>query len=77
LARTKQWKKDMELRETAIDGANWIRLDQDRVQCRAFVITVTNLRVPQTKQAVFRNILHHGGSKSVSNYVPFVLFDES
>jgi hypothetical protein len=29
-----------------IDGANWIRLAQDRVQCRDFVSTVVNLRVP-------------------------------
>jgi hypothetical protein len=36
----------MELREIRIDGANWIRLAQDRVQLRAFVITVMNLRVP-------------------------------
>jgi transposase len=34
------------LREIGIDGANWIQLDQDRVQWRAFVNTVTNLRVP-------------------------------
>jgi hypothetical protein len=37
-------KKD--LRETGIDGANWIQLAQDRVQWRAFVNTVMNLRVP-------------------------------
>jgi hypothetical protein len=36
----------MDLRETGIDGANWIRLAQDRVQWRAFVNTVMNLRVP-------------------------------
>jgi hypothetical protein len=35
-----------DLRETVIDGANWIRLAQDRVQWRAFVNTVMNLRVP-------------------------------
>jgi hypothetical protein len=29
-----------------IDGANWIRLVQDRVQWRAFVSTVMNLRFP-------------------------------
>jgi hypothetical protein len=28
------------------DGASWIRLAQDRVQWRAFVNTVLNLRVP-------------------------------
>jgi hypothetical protein len=36
----------MDLRETGIDGTNWIQLAQDRVQCRASVSTVMNLRVP-------------------------------
>jgi hypothetical protein len=36
----------MDLREIGIDGANWIRLAQDRVQWRAFVNTVMNIRVP-------------------------------
>jgi hypothetical protein len=36
----------MDLRETGMDGANWIRLAQNRVQRRAFVSTVINLRVP-------------------------------
>jgi hypothetical protein len=36
----------MDLREIGIDGANWIRLAQDRIQWRAFVNTVMNLRVP-------------------------------
>jgi len=36
----------LDLREIGIDGANWIRLAQDRVQWRAFVNTVMNLRVP-------------------------------
>jgi hypothetical protein len=35
----------MDLREIGIDGANWIRLAQDRVQWRAFVNTMMNLRV--------------------------------
>jgi hypothetical protein len=35
----------MDLREIGIDGANWILLAQDRVQWRAFVGTVMNLRV--------------------------------
>jgi hypothetical protein len=35
----------MDLREIGIDVANWIRLAQDRVQWRAFVNTVMNLRV--------------------------------
>jgi hypothetical protein len=36
----------MDLRENGIDGANWIQLAQDRVQWRACVNTVMNLRVP-------------------------------
>jgi hypothetical protein len=36
----------LHLREVGIDGANWIRLAQDRVQWRAFVNMVMNLRVP-------------------------------
>jgi hypothetical protein len=36
----------MYLREIGIDRANWIQLAQDRVQWRAFVNTVMNLRVP-------------------------------
>jgi hypothetical protein len=35
----------LDIREIEIDGANWIRLAQDRVQWRAFVNTVMNLRV--------------------------------
>jgi hypothetical protein len=34
------------LREIGINGANWIQLAQDKVQWRAFVKTVMNLRVP-------------------------------
>jgi transposase len=36
----------MGLSEIGIDGANWIRLAQDRVRWQAFVSTVTNLRIP-------------------------------
>jgi hypothetical protein len=39
-------KINMDLRETGIYGANWIRLAQDRAQWRAFVSTVMNLRIP-------------------------------
>jgi hypothetical protein len=44
----RRWEDNIkiDLREIDIDGANWIRLAQDRVQCRAFVNTVINLRVP-------------------------------
>jgi hypothetical protein len=43
----RRWEDNikMDLRETEIDGENWIQLAQDRVQCRAFVNTVMNLRV--------------------------------
>jgi hypothetical protein len=43
-----RWKDNikLDLREIGIDGANWIRLAQNRVQWRAFVNTVMNLRVP-------------------------------
>jgi hypothetical protein len=36
---------NMDFREIGIDGANWIQLTQDRVQWRAFVNTIMNLRV--------------------------------
>jgi hypothetical protein len=36
----------MNLRKIGIDGVNWIRLAQDRVQWRVSVNTVMNLRVP-------------------------------
>jgi hypothetical protein len=44
----RRWEDNikMDLRETGIDGANWIRLDQDRIQWWSFVNTVMNLRLP-------------------------------
>jgi hypothetical protein len=36
----------LDLMETGIDAANWIQMPQGRVQWRAFVDTVMNLRVP-------------------------------
>jgi hypothetical protein len=43
----RRWEDNikMNLREIGIDGANWIRLAQVRVQRRAFLNTVMNLRV--------------------------------
>jgi hypothetical protein len=43
-----RWEDNIkiDLREIGIDGANWILLAQDRVQWRACVNTVMNLRVP-------------------------------
>jgi hypothetical protein len=45
---THRWEDNikMDLREIGFDGANIIRLNQDRVQLRGFVSTVMNLRVP-------------------------------
>jgi hypothetical protein len=44
----RRWEDNikMDLREKGIDGANWTQLAQDRVQWRACVNTVMNLRVP-------------------------------
>jgi hypothetical protein len=44
----RRWEDNikLDLREIGIEGANWIRLAQDRVQWWAFVNTVMNLRVP-------------------------------
>jgi hypothetical protein len=39
----RRWEDNIKI---VIDGANWIQLAQDRVQWRAFVNTVMNLRVP-------------------------------
>jgi hypothetical protein len=49
LGRSRHRREDnikLGLREVGIDVANWIQLAQDRVQWRAFVNTVMNLRVP-------------------------------
>jgi len=35
-----------DIMEVGIDGANWIRLAQDRIQWRVFVNRVMNLQVP-------------------------------
>jgi len=45
----RRWEDNikMDLRETGIDGANWIRLVQDRLQWCTFVNTVMNLLVPK------------------------------
>jgi hypothetical protein len=44
----RRWEDNikLDLRETGIVGANWIRLAQDRVQWRACANTVVNLQVP-------------------------------
>jgi hypothetical protein len=45
LGRSRRMWED-NIREIEIEGANWIQLTQDRVQWRAFVKTVMNLRFP-------------------------------
>jgi hypothetical protein len=44
----RRWENNIKLnvRETGIDGVNWIQLAQNRVQWRAFVSTIMNLQVP-------------------------------
>jgi hypothetical protein len=44
----RRWEDNikMDLSQIEIDGANWIQLAQDRVQCLPCVNTVMNLRVP-------------------------------
>jgi hypothetical protein len=46
--RGPRWEDNikMDLRGIGLDGANWIRLAQDRVQWRAFVNTVMSIRFP-------------------------------
>jgi hypothetical protein len=43
-----RWEDNIkiDLREIGIDGANWIRLTQDRVQWRAFMNMVMDIPVP-------------------------------
>jgi hypothetical protein len=44
----RKWEDSIktDLREIGMDEVNWIWVAQDRVQLRAFVTTVINLRVP-------------------------------
>jgi hypothetical protein len=44
----RRWEDNikLDLRKIGIDGVNWIRLAQNRVQWWAFVNTIMNLRVP-------------------------------
>jgi hypothetical protein len=43
-----RWEDNIkiDLREIGMDGSNWIQLAQSRVQWRACVNTVMNLRIP-------------------------------
>jgi hypothetical protein len=51
----RRWEDNtkLDLREIGIDGANWIRLAQNRVQWRAFVSMVMNLWVTYRKHDIF------------------------
>jgi hypothetical protein len=51
----RRWEDNikMDLRKIGIDGTNWIQLAQDRVQWRACVNMVMNLRVPQESGIFF------------------------
>jgi hypothetical protein len=56
LGRPKRmWENNikLDLREIRMDGAYWFQLAQDRVQWRASVNTVMNLRVPYRNQYFF------------------------
>jgi hypothetical protein len=52
--RRRGWEDNIKMgrRQIGIDGANWIRLAQDRVQCWAFVNTIIDLQVPY-KESIF------------------------
>jgi hypothetical protein len=54
----RRWEDNikMDLREIGIDGANWVQLAQDRVQWRACVNTVMNLRVPSESRIFFEKL---------------------
>jgi hypothetical protein len=51
----RRWEDNnkMDVREIGIEGANWIRLAQNRVQWWAFMNTVMNLRVTYENRIVF------------------------
>ena len=46
--RRRRWEDNtkMNLREVGSDAGDWLDLAQDRIQLRAYVRTVINLRVP-------------------------------
>jgi hypothetical protein len=51
----RRWEDNikMDLPEIGIDAVNWIQLAKDKVQWRACMNTVMNLRVPRRKQDIF------------------------
>jgi hypothetical protein len=46
LGRRRRGWEDNSKKDIVIDGPNWIRMAQDRVQWRGFVNMIMNLRVP-------------------------------
>jgi hypothetical protein len=54
----RRWEDNIkiDLREIRIDGANWTQLAQDRVQWRAYVNTVMNLRIPYESRIFFEKL---------------------
>jgi hypothetical protein len=59
LGRSRHRREDnirMDLGEIGIDGMNWIHLAQNRIQWRAFVNTVMNLRVPYESRIFFEKL---------------------
>jgi hypothetical protein len=54
----RRWEDNikMDLRDIGIDGANWIRLAQGRVQWRAFVSTVMNLWVDERNSCMCEGV---------------------
>jgi hypothetical protein len=49
----------MDLREIVIDGANWIRLAQDRFQWRAFMSKVMNLQFLKESRLFFNKLCNY------------------
>jgi len=56
----------MDLREIVIDGEKWFDLAQDRVQWRALVNTVMNLRVHKESRIFFDKLNDYQLSKEYS-----------
>jgi hypothetical protein len=46
----------MELRELGVDGANWIRLAQDRFRWRPLVRTLMNLRFHKEREYILARV---------------------
>jgi hypothetical protein len=64
----RRWEDNikMDLREIVIDGEKWFDLAQDRVQWRALVNTVMNLRVHKESRIFFDKLNDYQLSKEYS-----------